>query len=164
MTSIGTIVSSAIRLGFWVRHVIVWSAMDFKGSWNVFATQRGSDRYAVPQRCCAGGSSPCHVLIVKTMVKVDLALLEAHCLAIRFTCFIDRIFAMAVCLTPILTTLKRNVYIFIEWINKWQMRQTLNESKPGGSPILSRTTNSVPTNLGCEVSVLRFPLLRHRIT
>ena len=31
------------------------------------------------RRCCAGETSPCHLLMVKTVVKVDLALLEAHC-------------------------------------------------------------------------------------
>ena len=47
------------------------------------------------QRCCAGGTHPCHVLMVKSMVKVNLALLEAHCFASRFTCFFNGMFAIA---------------------------------------------------------------------
>ena len=35
--------------------------------------------YVWCRQCCgAGGSHACHVLMVKVMVKVDLALLEAH--------------------------------------------------------------------------------------
>ena len=45
------------------------------------------------QRCCAGGTRPCHVLVVRTMVKVDLAL--THSFAIMVTSFFNRFFAIA---------------------------------------------------------------------
>ena len=66
--------------------------MDWKGGWDVrfvsLSLRHNLDRNDTwcRQRCCAGGRTRrCHVLMVKTMVKVDPALLELHFFAIRFT-------------------------------------------------------------------------------
>ena len=67
--------------------------MDLTGSWDVrFASLsllRNVDRNDTwcRQHCCAGGTRPCHLLMAKPMVIVDLALHEAHYFAIKFTCF-----------------------------------------------------------------------------
>lgn len=76
--------------------------------------------------------------MAKTTVKVDLAILEVHDFAMRFTCSFGRKHAIAENVYPILTTQKKNV-IFYGLISS---RDDTHRDKARTYPILSRSMYS----------------------
>ena len=65
---------------------------------SVTAAQPGSERCVVPSTLWCRWNTPCHVLMMKTMVKVDLTLLEAQ----YFACSFRNSFAIAESVSPII--------------------------------------------------------------